>query len=180
MNSTRRWTQDNVKENLIRITRFNKRKNIFSVEDSNEFLYKFDSMKGNGVSEILPLSKNRILVMERAFDSSTRITSVRIYEVNLFGAKDIKHHQSVFTLNKLVPLKKTLLVNLNDLEHEFSAGFRLVDNFEAMTLGPKLPNGSASLILATDNNFRERQLTKILILALPYSYNFLERLNDEK
>jgi len=180
MNSTRRWTQDNVKENLIRITRFNKRKNIFSVEHSNEFLYKFDSLKGNGVSEILPLSKNRILVMERAFDSSTRITSVRIYEVNLFGAKDIKHHQSVFTLNKFVPLKKTLLVNLNDMEHEFSAGFRLVDNFEAMTLGPKLPNGSASLILATDNNFRERQLTKILILSLPYSYNFLERLNDEK
>ena len=151
----------------------NPRNDTFSMETRKEFLYKYDSHKGNGVSEILGLSKDKALVMERGFDSSTRVTTIKIYEANLFGAKDIKDYKSLVDVGYTQPVPKRLIAQLNDIEGDLSAGFRMIDNYEAMTLGPKLSNGKASLILATDNNFRDRQLTQILILELPYSYRSL-------
>ena len=172
------FTKNSPKENLVRILRFNRErldrdKDVFTPENRNEFLYKYDSATGNGVSEILPLSKNKALVMERGFDSSTRITSVKIYEINLYGQTDIKDYASVLDYDYNLPVQKTLLVDLNKIQDQFSAGFRSVDNYEAMTLGPKLPNGKQSLILATDNNFRGRQLNQFLVLELPYRWKKL-------
>lgn len=171
------WNGNSSEENLVRITRYARKKgyrnDTFSMETRKEFLYKYDSHKGNGVSEILGLSKDKALVMERGFDSSTRVTTIKIYEANLFGAKDIKDYKSLVDVGYTQPVPKRLIAKLNDIEGDLSAGFRMIDNYEAMTLGPKLSNGKASLILATDNNFRDRQLTQILILELPYSYRSL-------
>jgi hypothetical protein len=42
----------------------------------------------------------------------------------------------------------------------------LLDNFEAMTLGPVLPDGRQSLVLASDDNFGASQTTRVIVLAV--------------
>jgi hypothetical protein len=52
-----------------------------------------------------------------------------------------------------------LLLNLKQLD------IRL-DNLEGMTLGPRLPDGSQSLLLVSDNNFNSLQITQLLLFRL--------------
>jgi hypothetical protein len=42
----------------------------------------------------------------------------------------------------------------------------LLDNFEGMTLGPKLPGGRQSLVLITDNNGNGSQITRLVALSV--------------
>ena len=41
-------------------------------------------------------------------------------------------------------------------------GLPWVDNIECVTFGPRLPNGNASLIMASDNNFSPKQVNQFL------------------
>jgi hypothetical protein len=41
-----------------------------------------------------------------------------------------------------------------------------VDNLEGMTLGPRLPDGSQSLLLVSDNNFEGDRATQLILLRL--------------
>ena len=41
-------------------------------------------------------------------------------------------------------------------------GFKSLDNIEAMSFGPKLPNGNRSFYLMSDDNFRSAQRTQAL------------------
>jgi len=61
--------------------------------------------------------------------------------------------------NLIVPVRKKLLLDLSDL------GIKL-DNLEGMTLGSRLKDGSQALILVSDNNFKEEQVTQFLIFRL--------------
>jgi hypothetical protein len=42
----------------------------------------------------------------------------------------------------------------------------LLDNFEGMTLGPKLPSGRQALILISDDNGNASQVGRIIALAV--------------
>jgi hypothetical protein len=42
----------------------------------------------------------------------------------------------------------------------------LLDNFEAMTLGPALSDGRRALILASDDNSSDIQTTRLVVLAV--------------
>ncbi|WP_322742763.1 esterase-like activity of phytase family protein [Synechocystis salina] len=57
------------------------------------------------------------------------------------------------------PMRKQLLLDLGDL------GIKL-DNLEGLTLGPRLPDGSGSLIAISDDNFSADQTTQILLFRL--------------
>jgi hypothetical protein len=41
-----------------------------------------------------------------------------------------------------------------------------VDNLEGISLGPVLPNGHASLVLVSDDNFGKDQVTQLLLFEL--------------
>jgi hypothetical protein len=43
-----------------------------------------------------------------------------------------------------------------------TTGIRRVDNIEGMTFGPKLPNGNRSLIMVSDDNFGNTQISQFL------------------
>lgn len=61
-------------------------------------------------------------------------------------------------LGQIEPLKKRLLLDLRQLGIE-------LDNLEGMTLAP-LPDGSQGLLLVSDDNFRDEQVTQLLIFRL--------------
>ena len=113
----------------------------------------------HGLTELLAIDQSgHFLSLERSF--SLAGLSVKIYQAATGGATDISRIASLKgDVSGVSPVKKKLLLDLNEL------GIRL-DNLEAMTLGPRLPDGSQSLILLSDDNFQEQQITQFLLFRL--------------
>ncbi|SMC00304.1 conserved hypothetical protein [Hymenobacter roseosalivarius DSM 11622] len=110
----------------------------------------------NGIVEVLALSDKRLLVMERSFAvGATPDYAVKIYEVDLAGATNISGLNSLQGAN-YKPARKRLLLDVA------TTGIRRIDNLEGMTFGPKLPNGNRSLILVSDDNFNNTQISQFL------------------
>lgn len=116
----------------------------------------------NGISEILALSDSKLLVLERAgvqsSDGSYR-NFVRIYEVDAAGASDV---QQLSTLKdgRFTALTKRLVLDLDSLH------LPMLDNLEGMAFGPRLANGRASLILLSDDNFNQAEVTQFLLFEV--------------
>ncbi len=43
---------------------------------------------------------------------------------------------------------------------------RRVQNFEALTWGPPLPDGRRTLLVMVDNNFSKKELTELVVFAV--------------
>ena len=100
----------------------------------------------NGLVEVLPLGKRRLLTMERSFSVGAPDTgnTIKLY---------------VTELRKDGTTSKTLLLNLDSL------GIPL-DNVEGMAFGPRLRGGKRTLLLVSDNNFAPAQFTQFLLFAV--------------
>lgn len=108
----------------------------------------------NGISEILMLTDEKLLVLERSFTKGIG-NSVRLYEADLSVADNIFPFES--TSSNIQFVKKKLIIDFSTL------GIKKIDNIEAMAWGKRLENGSRSIIFVSDNNFRENQITQILL-----------------
>lgn len=122
-----------------------------------------------GVSDLVAVSNDELLVLERGFIPGLGNT-IRIFRVSLTGATDISDRPTL-TDPTLTPLKKELLVDLancpaSGATHPARQANPLLDNFEALTLGPTLPDGRRTLLLLSDDNFGRDQVTRVIALAL--------------
>lgn len=136
---------------------------------AEEYYYLADP--GLGVVEIVALSEDELLVMERGFQAGVGNT-VRIYRVSLDGATDVSGVDSLAS-SSVAPVAKEPLVDLADCPPSGATTAPgalqtnpLLDNFEALTLGPRLPGGRQSLVLVSDDNFNSVQTTRVLVLAV--------------
>ncbi len=113
---------------------------------------------GIGLVELVALDRGgHFLSLERTFDGNT--FGAKIYQVTLGGANDTSAIPSLRgDLPDLRPLRKRLLLDLNGL------GLRL-DNLEGMTLGPMV-RGDRSVVLVSDDNFLQSQVTQFVLLRL--------------
>lgn len=120
----------------------------------------------NGVSALCALDDERVLVMERAVVRAAGVyhNRIQVYEVNLAGAADVSALISLEGHANSV--SKRLALDLDDVVAQFEEGKRSLDNFEAMALGPPLPSGQTTLLLASDDNFKDSQRTALLAFAL--------------
>lgn len=105
----------------------------------------------NGVSEILMLDAWRMLVLERAYSLGVG-NSLRLYEIDTREASDTLALERLDAGRLRLPAKR-LVADFSQL------GLSRLDNTEAMCWGPRLPNGSRSLVVASDDNFSARQAT---------------------
>ncbi|MBL1077050.1 esterase-like activity of phytase family protein [Nocardia sp. 2] len=113
---------------------------------------------GNGVASLLAvdsLEPTEYLVLERAFVEGVG-NKIRIYEIDTSAATNILDAPATGAR----PVTKRLLVDLADL------GLPAIDNLEGMTWGPNLPSGERTLLLVSDDNFADRQLTQLIVLAV--------------
>ena len=106
----------------------------------------------NGISEILMIDARRMLVLERAFMMGIG-NSLRLYEIDTEQASD------TLAADKLVagqyrPAAKRLVADFSQV------GLAHLDNTEAMTWGPPLPNGQRCLVFVSDDNFNPLQITQ--------------------
>lgn len=128
----------------------------------------------NGVAELLALSDTELLVLERAFvrerasGSARSANTIRIYRVRLDDSAEVTGRASLADAPSEAVLKKTLVLDMANVAAELSEPLRALENFEAMTFGPRLPNGSMSILLLSDDNFSERQVTACVVLAFGF------------
>jgi len=128
-----------------------------------EHLYLLDSAPvdvfSNGLTELLTLkTEGYFLSLERTFGFTG--AGAKIFQVVIGNATDTSNIRSFKgDIQQITPLKKQLLLNLEDLEIE-------LDNLEGMTIGPRLPDGNRSLILISDDNFNDEQISQLLLFRL--------------
>lgn len=119
----------------------------------------------NGISEILMLDADRMLVLERAYmaghDRATG-NSLRLYLIDTRQGSDTLEVPAL-QAGAYTPVQKTLLADFSAFVGP-GGGVRLdrLDNTEGMTWGPRLPNGNRSLVFISDDNFSSRQITQLL------------------
>jgi hypothetical protein len=128
-----------------------------------EYLYLLDPASvetiSNGLTELLALDKEGYLLsLERTFGFIG--AGAKIFQVVNSNATDTSSIASLKgELGQVKPLSKKLLLDLSQL------GIYL-DNLEGMTLGPHLPDGSQTLLLVSDDNFNQEQVTQFLLFRL--------------
>lgn len=113
----------------------------------------------NGVSEFLALDDHRGLVLERSgVEGADGVWKmyIRIYEIDTTGATDISAVPAL-TGASYTPVAKRLVIDLAK-----TPDLGPIDNIEGISWGPALPDGKRSLVLVSDNNFNDAEITQFL------------------
>lgn len=142
--------------------------------DVVEHVYATDAVASQdteyGVSELVALSDEDLLVLERGFVNGTG-NSGRIYRTKLAGAATCTTAAHID--DGSTALAKELFVDLGKLPVPGEPPpvrqpqpAPLLDNYECMAIGPALPDGRATLLLASDDNGRPKQVARVLVLAV--------------
>jgi hypothetical protein len=120
-----------------------------ALQPAGEWAYRTDPVfgapvlkdRGTGLSELAALPDGRLLALERSFGTSG--LRIRLYEIGLAGATELSD------LARLAETPVTAVTKALLWEHA-----SLDENFEGMALGPRLADGSDSLILISDDGHR--------------------------
>ena len=115
----------------------------------------------SGLSELMVLDQaGHFLALERSL--GVWGFGAKLYQIATGAATDTSAIASLKgDISGIQPIRKRLLLDFRDLGIE-------LDNLEGMTLGPRLPDGSLSLLLISDNNFRPEQVTQFLLFRIKY------------
>lgn len=137
-----------------------------------QFAYRVDPvvravahrLSDNGVSEILALDAERLLILERSGeqqDDGTFRFHCRLYLADFGGAPDVADVAFLDTAQPTSP--KRLLVDFDALSPEASG------NLEGMAWWPGTTSSrhNRKLVLVTDNNFDDRVVTRFVLIDLP-------------
>jgi len=126
-----------------------------------EYFYPLDPTLGsaNGLVELISVDHGgHFLSLESSREELG--FKQKIFQITTGGATDTSKIDSLKgEIRGIQPVKKKLLLDLNEL------GIPL-DNLQGMTLGPRLRDGSLSLLLVSDDNFNAQQTTQFLLFRL--------------
>lgn len=157
---------------------------VYDLNDSaaqpREYAYRTDPMRrpagwtaaagDSGVVDVLVLSETELLVLERAYVAESeepkgrRENTIRIYRVQLDPGAEVSGRQSLEKTPPTVILDKHLVLNLADVARDLHPRLRWLENFEALTQGPRLPDGGTTVLLMSDDNFSRDQVTALVAL----------------
>lgn len=121
-----------------------------------------------GVSDLAALSTDRVLVLERGW-VRTAGNSIRVYAVDLRGAPSTA---GIDDARRVAPVAKHLVLDLatvDDTRCSVPPGpqrRRIFDNYEGLAVGPTLGDGRRVVFLVSDDNDSDRQLPRVLAVAL--------------
>lgn len=117
----------------------------------------------NGLTEMLAIDQGgHFLGLERSLGFQG--FGAKIFQLASGGATDISNISSLKgDVTGINPIQKRNLLDLSTLNIT-------LDNLEGMTMGPRLPDGTQSLLLVSDDNFNEAQVTQFLLFRLNHSH----------
>ena len=122
-----------------------------------------DAFFTTGVTEILAIDETRFLTIERTTveDANGVFNNyVKVYEIDTAGATDVKSF-GWLQGSEYTPVSKRLVLDVNA-----APGVDYVDNLEGITWGPVLENGNRSLVIVSDNNFGDTQITQFFAVEV--------------
>lgn len=122
-----------------------------------------------GLSEAIFVADDTLLVIERDGKKGADARFKRIYRVDIGAATDVTSIASLpeNTLPaEIHAARKTLLIDLLDPEYRL-AGDEFPEKVEGMAIGPVLDDGSDSLVVTIDNDFKGGQPSEFWVFALP-------------
>jgi hypothetical protein len=130
----------------LRLTQLDRK----SGEVAGQFVYEVEAMAGmepgaggdRGAVEILQVSAHGYLVVERQYSAGKN--RIQVFEASMKGATDVSGQGTLD--GSAIPMAKELLIDLEVSDVH-------PDNVESISWGPAFPDGSASLLLAADDNF---------------------------
>jgi hypothetical protein len=123
----------------------------------------------NGLTELLATSESTFLALERACLRNTRTGAVRntavVYAVSVERADDVS---AVAALDpgRVRGASKRLVMDFDSLVPLLPPALAGLENFEALAFGPVLPDGGRTLLVASDDNFRETQKSAFLLFRI--------------
>jgi hypothetical protein len=128
----------------------------------SEHLYQLDSPPlgaiEHGLSELQAIdTSGHFLTLERSFGLLG--FRVKLFQTTTAGATDTSKIDSLKSNTTIQPIQKQLAFDLKQLNI-------YIDNQEGMALGSRLPDGSQTLLLVSDNNFSKRQITQFLMFKI--------------
>lgn len=111
-----------------------------------------------GISDVLSINESQFLILERAYYPQAKSNRIQIFQGTLNPATK--------------RLDKKLVFDFEELRKTLSEKFHTrVDNMEAMTWGPVSSSGKKTLLLLSDDNFRDSQNSQIFLLELPENFS---------
>lgn len=134
-----------------------------------EYVYLLET-KSNGVCEILGLSNNSCLVLERDGLGGDAAKYKRIYRVELAQATDVSAIDNLPSElpNTIRPVQKTLFLDLLDARFGLrSTG--IPEKWEGLSFGPPIGLNRRSLVLAVDNDFEPNVPSRFFVFSLNQS-----------
>ena len=149
-----------------------------------EFVYPLEPLRaptsiearmGNtGLVDLLAIDEHTLLSLERGFvrgrDRETgamrSVNDIRIFRVTLGDADDVSAIESLHDAPLARPVTKELLLSLDDVMPRPGGLPQDLENFEAITIGPRLPDGAASVVILSDDNFSPLQKSYALLLRI--------------
>lgn len=151
---------------LVRVTRQNRAGDVLG-----QFAYPLEKIftesdptspwpPDTGVPSILafPDDPDRYLVLERTWVAGAGF-KIRVFDTTTRGATRVQGMDSLAG-QPVVPMRKKLVTDFHDL------ALSTVDNTEGMTWGPSLPDGERTLLLVSDDNFAQDEVTQIVALGI--------------
>jgi 3-phytase/alkaline phosphatase D len=162
---------------LVRIIEYEERAGLFEL--ARELPYPLEPFPPTaftpgylvtGIVELLSLGGTEFLAMERGYaeeagEKPRSVNHIRIYRMSIDGATDVSRLASMKDGPDLVRARKTLLLDLSTVKG-LSPELAGLDNFEGMVFGPRLPDGSRTLLIVSDDNFNRRQRTSFLLFRV--------------
>jgi hypothetical protein len=127
----------------------------------------------SGISELLAMDENRMLVLERDGKAGEKAKIKRIYLADLRDASEVSKVESL-PLHKsdnltqadpIEPVRKRLLIDLMDLQDELGDA-ATAEKPEGLTWGPPLDDGRRTLWVCWDNDFDPSRKSYIACFAI--------------
>ncbi len=135
---------------------------------SKQWVYQLTSAR-HGVNEILAVSQNAFIVLERDGREGETARRRGLYLIDLTGATDVSGVSALpggALPETITPVRKRELLDFMDPRFGL-AGSGMPEKIEGLTFGPDLPDGRRTLIVTSDNDFRADQPTRIWVFAVP-------------
>lgn len=146
----------------------------YQTEIISEHLYEMELAPTgavlHGLSEMELLDQGgHFLGLERSYGFQG--FDLKLYQLASGGATDISAIDSLQgDTSGISAIRKELVLDLADVAIAASSPQQdLLQNYEAMTMGPTLPGGGQSLLIMSDDNFDVEQETSLLVFRLKLS-----------
>lgn len=130
----------------------------YPIEPVAHSVHPPEGFRVNGISDILCLDEDRLLVIERSYSTGRLSCTIRLYLADLSVADDIAGFPSLEGA-RYKKAKKKLILNMDHLG-------RYIDNIEGVTFGPRLASGRPSLLFIADDNFNPEEKSQLLLFEM--------------